>query len=73
MRDKKTKFLFAILLISVAVLANPRDDALGGIYSSPRSGTDAIGGNPAALSENPFHQISANATSYWLGVSEFLV
>ena len=62
-------FIVAGLLISASLIAGPRLDALGGIYSiSPRA-VEGPGGNPAIIAAGGNnHTISAHATRYWLGL-----
>lgn len=51
------------------ILAGPRYEALGGIYSVAELSTDGPGGNPAAIAANGrSHLISAHATRYWVGL-----
>ncbi len=62
-------FIFTGLFLSAGLIAGPRLDALGGIYSiSPRA-VEGPGGNPAIIAAGGNnHTISAQATRYWLGL-----
>ncbi len=51
------------------MLAGPRSEALGGIFSVSELSTDGLGGNPAVMAENgSAHILSAHATRFWLGL-----
>ncbi|MCD6501648.1 type IX secretion system membrane protein PorP/SprF [bacterium] len=59
-------FLFA----SIAFAGTPRTEGGGGVFVPAMSGTDGIGGNPAAIAGNANYRISVDATKYWLGLSD---
>jgi len=62
-------YLICLICISFGLMAGPRYDAQGGVYTVSNLPCDGPGGNPAAIAGlRNEHIIAAHATRYWLGL-----
>ncbi|MCK5832216.1 type IX secretion system membrane protein PorP/SprF [bacterium] len=63
-------FLAFVLFATIAMALTPIQESLGEIYAIGVQGVEGMGANPASITGNSNHQISANATRYWLGLED---
>lgn len=60
------------LSATFALASSPATEGTGGVHAIARAGVQSMGANPSGIAGASEHQVSANATRYWLGLDENL-